>query len=194
MKSVGLSFSWLIAFGIAITLHAQCSWAQQNSATKYQLKGVWAGVAYLDEEKLKEKIEALPSVAEKKAFITKAELFLSAVAAYEFKENGDYETDFEINTDDGEVARAATIGRYKVVENDGLKMVVEFVEKTKEATAAREKKLIQFYEDGDHMAVLVPAPEELADCNPLLVFERVKPEQIVDPETIAKEQGKSTIK
>ncbi len=194
MKSAVPSFSWLFAFGFAINLLANCAWAQENAETKYQLKGVWAGVAYLDEEKLKQKIDALPTIAERKALLTKAELFLSAVAAYEFKDNNDYETDCEINTDDGEIARAATIGRYKIVETDGLKMIVEFVEKTKEATAAREKKLVQFYEDGNHMAILVPAPEELADCNPLLVFERVRPEQIADPESIAKEPGKSTIK
>lgn len=193
MKSVA-QFSMFVLPAVLSFVFASPSNAQQEPAKNYQLKGVWAGVAYLDEEKLKAKVDAIQNADEKKALMAKAQLFLSAVAAYEFKETGEYESDFEIDTDDGEIARAATIGKFKVVEADGPKMIVQFLEKTKEPDAAHEKKLIQFYEDGEHMAVVVPAPAELADCNPLLVFERVSAEQLAAPSEIAKEPSNSTIK
>lgn len=168
--------------------------AQSTESGKYQLKGVWAGVASLDDAKIQEKVDNLFSPQEKEALLKKARLFLTAVVAYEFKDNGEYEADFEINTEKGSVERVSTIGKYQILERNGPKLIVEFLEKSEESQAKPEKKLLQFYEDGENLAMLVPAPPELSDCNPMVIFERVRPDQIMDAESIAKEQGKSSIK
>lgn len=160
----------------------------------FEFRGVWAGVAFLDEALLKAKYDALTDQAAKDAFITKAEAFLSAVAAFQFKADGRYESEVEMFNIAGEVERAKTSGQYRILESDGPKFIVEFIEISEEGPSEKEKRLIQFYEDGQHFAVLVPAPEEFQDCNPLMVFERVPDEALSAQESIAQDPNQTRIK
>ncbi len=164
------------------------------AAVTFELKGVWAGVAYLDEDKLKAKFDLLQTPEEKEAFIRKGEAFLSAVAAFRFTADGQFESDIELLNISGEIERAAAQGRYRVVESQGPKFMVEFIEIVADGKSEKEQKLLQFYEDGQHLAILVPAPEEFKDCNPLMIFQRVPEQQLAAGEIIAQEQAKGQIK
>jgi hypothetical protein len=168
--------------------------AQKSPDPNYQLVGIWAGVAYLDEDKLEEKLKALPSEESRQELLNKARNFLNIIGAFEFKANGEYESDFEIVVPNGDGPREMIQGKYRIVESEGLKRVIELIKNERAADEPAEKRLIQFYEDGQHIAMAIPAPGDLVEFNPLVIFERVPEEQLVDPATIAREQGAGTIK
>jgi hypothetical protein len=162
-------------------------------AKAYRLTGVWAGLAYLDEDKLKEKFDKLETEEQKETFLRRAESFLSGVAAFEFKPDGTFESDVEIITTEGKSEGAQSSGTYQIVEVDGPKFIIEITEQGPDGKPIRERKLLQFYEDGDHMGILVPAPDLFADCNPLMVFERMNPRAMAE-ESIAQQPGAQQIK
>jgi hypothetical protein len=154
---------------------------QQASPAKpanYNLVGHWAGVSYLDEAKLKQKYDSLTDPAQKEALVRAAEAFLSLVVAVEYKANGTMESDVEMLGTNGEVVREVVAGTWRVVEAKGLKLIVEVQERVADKTPEPVRKFFQFYEGGDNLATPIETAPELADLNPLIVFERLPAEVV----------------
>ncbi|MEZ6096950.1 MAG: hypothetical protein R3C03_22465 [Pirellulaceae bacterium] len=184
------------AFSPISTCNAQQVAATENTpvvVTEFKLHGVWAGVAYLEEAKLKAVYDLLKTEQEKEAFIVKAEAFLSAVAAFHIRVDGTYESDVELFTTEGKLERASTRGKYRIIEHEGPKYIVEFLEESTEPLPP-ERKLLQFYDDGEHFALTVPAPEEFKAANPLMIFERVPEDQLANPAAVAEQQTGKVVK
>lgn len=146
---------------------------QAVKPANYNLAGHWAGVSYLDETKLKQKYDSLTDPAQKEALVRAAEAFLSLVVAVEYKANGTMESDVEMLSTNGEVVREVVVGTWRVVETKGLKLIVEIQERVPDKTPEPVRKFFQFYEGGDHLATPIETAPELAELNPLIVFERL---------------------
>ncbi len=178
----------LASFFVALYMSASSTFGQSVTEPKFELTGIWAGVAYLDESKLEEKLKTLRSDAERQDLLNKARGFLNIIGAFEFKTNGEFESDFEINVGEVEGPREIAQGKYRIVESEGLKRVIELIKNDRKTDDPADKRLVQFYEDGQHMAMAIPAPGDLVEFNPLMIFERVPPEELADPTIIANEQ------
>lgn len=178
----------LAFFVVAAYVSTSSTLAQSSAEPKFDLTGVWAGVAYLDESKLEEKLKTLRSDAERQDLLNKARGFLNIIGAFEFKANGEFESDFEINVGEEEGPREIAQGKYRIVESEGLKRVIELIKNDRKPDDPADKRLVQFYEDGQHMAMAIPAPSDLVEFNPLMIFERIPAEELAAPTIIANEQ------
>ncbi len=187
---------WMAAIFLALagcwsaTALGQSGTAGEVSARVYgpqelavmKLDGIWAGVGYLDQEKLTKQLESMPEGDAKEILMHKAGTFLSIVAAMEFRADGQLETDMEITGEDGEVVREPTIGTWKIIEVRDSRRLVELNETLDDKSERSTRQLIQFYEDGQHIAVVIESDPALADFNPLIVMERVPAEKIAKAE------------
>lgn len=144
-----------------------------SSTPILRVDGVWAGVGYLDEEKLAAQLQAMPEGEAKTTLITKANLFLSLVAALEFKADGSLETELEITGVDGKVLREPAVGRWTLVETRENRALVELVERLPDQTERTSRRVLQFYEDGEHLAMLMETDAALQEFNPLVIMARI---------------------
>lgn len=149
-----------------------------KSDKPYTLNGYWAGVAYLDMDKLQEKLAATKDVELQNLIKLQAQMFMSMVSVVNFKPNGTVESELEVNDENNEVVTESIVGRWKVVESRDAKFLVDVLEQQASGSSVTVRKLFQFYEDGEHMASPVETSPELADLNPLIVFERI-PEAVM---------------
>ncbi|HMP80375.1 MAG TPA: hypothetical protein PKD54_13050 [Pirellulaceae bacterium] len=158
------------------------------------LVGLWVGVSYLDEEKVTAKYNQIQDQAQREAFVQAVESFLSLAVAVNYQANGTLESDAEIMDAQGDTIREATSGQWRVVESKGLKLLIEIYERSPEGQVITTRKLLQFYEDGEHLATPVETSELLADLNPLVIFERVPPEVVAEMQKAAlNEMGQQKI-
>jgi|GEM_PF-7113248 len=162
--------------GTAVEAPARVYGPQELAVMK--LDGIWAGVGYLDHEKLAKHLEAMPEGDAKEILFHKAGTFLSIVAAMEFRADGMLETEMEVTGADGQVQREPTIGTWRIVEVRDSRRLVELNETLADEQKRVSRQLIQFYEDGEHIAVLIETDPLLKDFNPLIVMERVPAEKI----------------
>lgn len=139
----------------------------------FRLEGVWAGVGYLDEAKLAGKLEAMTAGPERDELVNKAATFLTIVAALDFRRDGGLETDLEVTAADGKAHNEPTVGRWKLVERKENRFLIELQETLEDKTERTSRRLVQFYEDGEHIALLMETDPLLAEFNPLIVLERV---------------------
>jgi hypothetical protein len=151
----------------------------------FSLNGYWAGVAYLDMDKLQEKLAATTDVDLQKSISLQAEMFLSMVSVVNFKPNGMVESELELNDENGKIVTEATTGSWKIVESRESKFLVDVLERHADGSTVTVRKMFQFYEDGEHMASHVETSPELADLNPLLIFERIPAALMAERETQA---------
>lgn len=147
--------------------------AQPVRITPTTLNGYWAGVGYLDEQKLDAKLKALTDETQKKQLQEKANLFLSMVAVMGLQPNGQMVSELEVTDATGKPIREVVQGTWKVVEQKENRLLVEFLEQGSDKSTTTVRKVFQFYEDGWNMASPVETSAELADLNPLIIFERI---------------------
>lgn len=189
-----------LSLGVALSLLAQVSLAQVVTSLgdqvgpakpNYSLVGLWVGVSHLDEEKLEAKYKQLTDPAQQKEFVQAVETFLSLAVAVQYQADGGMESDAEITDLTGESIRETVSGQWRVVETKGLKLIVEIHERSPDGRVTTTRKLLQFYEDGEHLATPVETCQWLADLNPLLVFERIPPEVAAEMQRLAVEQQRA---
>jgi hypothetical protein len=147
--------------------------AQPVRITATSLNGYWAGVGYLDEQKLEAKLKTLTDETQKKQLQEKANLFLSMVAVMGLQPNGQMVCEIEVTDATGKPIREAVQGTWKVVEQKENRLLVEFLEQGSDKSTTTVRKVFQFYEDGWNMASPVETSAELAEFNPLIIYERV---------------------
>lgn len=141
--------------------------------TATSLNGYWAGVGFLDEQKLAAKLAAMTDETAKKQLETKANLFLSMVAVIGLQPNGQMVSEVEVTDASGKPMREVVKGTWKVVEQRESRFLVEFLEQADDKSTTTVRKIFQFYEDGWNMASPVETSAELADLNPLIIYERI---------------------
>ncbi|MFN9343696.1 MAG: hypothetical protein ACK6DB_14055, partial [Planctomycetota bacterium] len=73
----------------------------------------------------------------------------------------------------GKPVREVVQGTWKVVEHRETRFLVEFLEQGADKSTTTVRKIFQFYEDGLNMASPVETAADLADLNPLVIFERI---------------------
>lgn len=147
--------------------------AQPVRITATSLNGYWAGVGYLDEQKLDAKLKTLTDETQKKQLQEKANLFLSMVAVMGLQPNGQMVSELEVTDAAGKPIQEVVQGTWKVVEQKENRLLVEFLEQGADKSTTTVRKVFQFYEDGLNMASPVETSAELAEFNPLIIFERV---------------------
>lgn len=145
-----------------------------------QLEGIWAGVGYLDEAKLAEKLATMAEGPERAALVNKSATFLTIVAAIEFRKDGSLETDLEVTDAEGVPHNEPTKGTWSLIERKENRFLVELRETLEDKTERTSRRLIQFYEDGEHFALLMETDPVLEEFNPLVVMKRVRDLQIAD--------------
>jgi hypothetical protein len=141
--------------------------------TATSLNGYWAGVGYLDEQKLEAKLKTLTDETQKKQLQEKANLFLSMIAVMGLQPNGQMVSEIEVTDAAGKPIREVVQGTWKVVEQKENRLLVEFLEQRADKSTTTVRKVFQFYEDGWNMASPVETSAELAEFNPLIIYERV---------------------
>jgi len=141
--------------------------------TATSLNGYWAGVGYLDEQKLEAKLKTLTDETQKKQLQEKANLFLSMIAVMGLQPNGQMVSEIEVTDAAGKPIREVVQGTWKVVEQKENRLLVEFLEQGADKSTTTVRKVFQFYEDGWNMASPVETSAELAEFNPLIIYERV---------------------
>lgn len=144
------------------------------------LHGYWAGVGYLDIEKLEQKLAGLKDETARQKLNAQADLFLSMVAVMGFQANGKWESELELTDESGKPVREGLRGTWKIVESRADRFLVEILELKSDKTTETVRKMFQFYDDGHHMATPVETAAELADLNPLIVFERIPAEAVAE--------------
>ncbi len=177
---------FLNAAGSLVSAHAQNTQgtgagqavAGPAIAATFRLEGIWAGVGYLDEEKLAAHLESMTEGPERDTLVNKAATYLSIAAALEFRPDGRLETDLEVQDGDGKVLREPTLGTWKALEKKENRILVELNEKLPDESERVSRRLIQFYDDGEHIALLMESDPLLTDFNPLIVLQRVPPTDI----------------
>ncbi len=147
--------------------------AQPVRITATALNGYWAGVGYLDEQKLAAKLAATTDEAARKQLEARANLFLSMVAVIGLQPNGQMISELEVTDATGKPVQEVVQGTWKVVEQRENRFLVEFVEQGADKSTTTVRKVFQFYEDGWNMASPVETAADLADLNPLIIYERV---------------------
>lgn len=157
----------------AATQGANQAAPQPVRITATLLNGYWAGVGYLDEQKLDAKLKATTDEAQRKQLEEKANLFLSMVAVIGLQPNGQMVSELEVTDASGKPIREVVQGTWKVVEQKENRLLVEFLEQGSDKSTTTVRKVFQFYEDGWNMASPVETSTELADLNPLIIYERV---------------------
>ncbi len=149
------------------------SQAQPVRITATALNGYWAGVGYLDEQKLAAKLAATTDEAARKQLEVRANLFLSMVAVIGLQPNGQMVSELEVTDASGKPVQEVVQGTWKVVEQRENRFLVEFVEQGADKSTTTVRKVFQFYEDGWNMASPVETATDLADLNPLIIYERI---------------------
>ena len=141
------------------------------AAMRNKLVGVWLGKAQLDRTRLTKLMEPMPrqSVAE---ISHKADYFTGTLMAIEFRHDGTLENEIEITPPGEQPISATGFGTWHIVDADDRGIVVEIAEHNRDGSITTSRKTYQFYEDGDHFAVSIPLESVLAECNPLIIFER----------------------
>ena len=152
---------------------ATAATAQPVKLSATSLNGYWAGVGYLDEQKLAAKLAAITDETARKQLETRANLFLSMVAVIGMQPNGQMVSEVEVTDATGKPVREVVQGTWKVVEQRESHFLVEFLEQGADKSTTTVRKIFQFYEDGLNMASPVETAADLADLNPLVIFERI---------------------
>lgn len=147
--------------------------AQPVRISATSLNGYWAGVGFLDEQKLAAKLAAITDEAARKQLEARANLFLSMVAVVGLQPNGQMVSEVEVTDASGKPVREVVQGTWKVVEQRESRFLLEFTEQGADKSVTTVRKLFQFYEDGLNMASPVETAADLADLNPLIIYERI---------------------
>ena len=115
-----------------------------------KLVGVWLGEAYLDENRLAERIENLtqPQVDD---IIRKAQYFVGTVMAIDFKPNGTLENQIEIAPPGVEPISQEGEGTWRIVEVREEGVVVEIAELNPGGSKTVSRKAYKFYDDGEQL-------------------------------------------
>lgn len=147
--------------------------AAPSPSASRQLPGTWAGISYLDEDRIGEHLAQLPDDKAREVLLHKAAAFLSVVIAIEFRHDGTLESELEVADEQGNPLIETTTGRWRIAERKEDRLIVELEERLADGKERKSRRLIQFYEDGDHLAILMDADPALAPFNPLFILERV---------------------
>jgi hypothetical protein len=147
--------------------------AQPVKISATSLNGYWAGVGFLDEQKLAAKLAATTDEAARKQLEARANLFLSMVSVIGLQPNGQMVSEVEVTDATGNPVREVVQGTWKVVEQRENRFLVEFLEQGADKSTTNVRKIFQFYEDGLNMASPVETAVDLADLNPLIIYERI---------------------
>lgn len=137
-----------------------------------QLVGVWLGGAVLEEELVQKQLDAKPDEESREKFLDATATFLSTVVAFNLKSDGTLEQELELVSADGNVQQGSSQGKWRVIDQEGDKVMIEIVETYEDGATSKYERLFQFFPDGNRFAMPIPVEESLAACNPLIVFSR----------------------
>lgn len=138
------------------------------SVSEDSIVGVWLGVGYLDDELVAKKLTMIEDETIRQQLQAMAESFKSTTLGVSFNNDESYQSEMQIVSTNGDVLSGASTGNWRIVQIEGDTIVVEQTEESAPEAATSEYRFL----DENHFALIPSITPDLADCNPLIVFER----------------------
>ncbi len=154
-----------------------------------KLVGAWLGSAFLDEQRLVEKLESLPDDRQTAA-LNLADEFLTTEVAMELRQDGSLELEIEVTPFGRQPLRDGGVGNWQIVETSADQVLVEMQTTLSNGEVTTDRHRFRFYPDGNKIAQLVPLGADLDPCNPLIILQR----QPLSPTNMAEQAAVGVLK
>ena len=142
------------------------------------LVGTWYGKAQLNQELLQTKLNSIADPVQREMLLNLARTFETTEIGAEFSANGLMVLDIQVRTG-GQLLRDSSRGTWKTRKVEGNAIFVETTEPLPQGGTETNQIRYQF-QGGDVAVMVAPTSQQLADCNPLFVFERIQPAEVAD--------------
>lgn len=142
-------------------------------ATPNRLVGTWYGQASLDMGQVAKRLDGLETEAQKAEFQAMVEAFLATEMAVRFTHDGGLESEVRVLAPTGEVAAGTSTGSWKLLEATNDYVVIEMKERFQDGATSSSQARYQFESAGDKAVMVAGVDPRLADCRPVIVFERM---------------------
>ncbi len=136
-----------------------------------KLVGAWLGSAFLDEQRLVEKLESLPNDRQTAA-VNLADEFLTTVVAMDLRQDGSLELEIEVTPFGSQPLRDGGVGTWRIVETSADQVLIEMRTKLSDGEVTTDRHRFRYYPDGNQIAQLVPLGADLDPCNPVIILHR----------------------
>jgi hypothetical protein len=147
--------------------------ASTNTLLSSPLVGTWYGRARLDMDRVQQHLETLTDPYQREDFRAMVNSFLSTEMAARFESNGSMELDVQIQPAGQPVTRGSSIGSWRLLESTSDSVLIETAEQLANGSTAIDRVRYQFAADGNVAYMVAGVNALLANCNPLMVFDRV---------------------
>ncbi len=136
--------------------------------------GTWYGRARLNMVRVQQHFDAMTDPNQREYFQDMVSSFLSTEMAARFDGTGGMELDVQIQPAGQQVARGNSSGKWRVLDDSvPNNLLIETSERLPDGTQTIDKVRYQFGPDGNVAYMVAGVNAQLADCNPLIVFDRV---------------------
>jgi hypothetical protein len=136
--------------------------------------GTWYGKARLDMVRVQQRYDSMTNIYQRQDFQDMVNSFLSTEMAARFDGNGSMELDVQIQPAGQEVARGNSRGQWRILDDTTPgSVLLETVEYLPNGLQSTDKVRYTFGPDGNVAYMVAGVNQLLADCNPLIVFDRV---------------------
>ena len=171
----------LLAVGCSNDANEKTSGPEDQTASKSapesthvpgsRLVGNWYGKATLDQAKLIQKLDSISDPQQRDQLEAIAQIFLTTEIGARFSADGQMGMEVEIRPG-GQTIRDSTTGVWSVVSETDNAIMIETQEQGPGGGVETTQSRYQFVDGGAYALMVAPAADELADCNPLFVFEK----------------------
>ena len=144
---------------------------ENTSTDQHRLVGVWLGVAYVEDAKLKAKLDQITDPNVKQSLISQAQTFQSMLVGADFQLDGSYTLDAEITPYGGQPARDQSAGSWEISSEVDEMVMVKATESGADGTQEETFKQYTFVDD-DHFIWIPSVSADLQECDAMVVFER----------------------
>lgn len=152
----------------------ETSAATTTPETTPMIVGTWYGKARLDMVRVQQRFDSIANVYQRQEFRDMVNSFLSTEMAAKFDGSGAMELDVQIQPAGQAVARGNSRGQWRILDDTTPNSVLlETTEYLPNGTQSVDKVRYTFGPGGNVAYMVAGVNEMLADCNPVIVFDRV---------------------
>jgi hypothetical protein len=178
------AISWMAVPGCGPSGDAPAGESASGEATALQdpeklLVGTWYGKARLDQGLLQKKLDGMSDPVQRQMLLNVSRTFQTTEIGAEFGVDGSMTLDIQVQSA-GQTLRDSTRGNWRTLKVEGNAIFVETTEPLPQGGTETNQVRYQFEQDGRLAIMVAPTSDQLADCNPVFVFERVEAVGLAD--------------
>ena len=152
----------------------EASTTSTTSVSSPLIVGTWFGKARLDMVRVQQRFDSIANAWQRQEFRDMVNSFLSTEMAARFDGSGSMELDVQIQPAGQAVARGNSRGQWRILDDTTPNSVLlETTEYLPNGTQSVDKVRYTFGPGGNVAYMVAGVNEMLADCNPMIVFDRV---------------------